>query len=143
MDEDRESIDEVGAHTISNDHNALMDEDDATTALESAAMDGYERSADGAIKTRIVRLPTEVHERIIGFLDSPDENATVAACALVCRAWLPFSRFKLYYIIYLQYPWRWFSFRKFTLHSKSAAIQGYLSQVRELEILVHERPSDY
>lgn len=122
-----------GAHIITSDNDALSGRDSRMTAQHSIVAN--KRPAAGAVETRTVRLPTEVHECIIGFLDSYNTTGTIAACALVCRAWLPFSRFKLYYTISLFYRRQWVAFH-LTLHSKS--MQGYLSLVQELYL----RPLD-
>ncbi|KAJ3480954.1 hypothetical protein NLI96_g7990 [Meripilus lineatus] len=44
-------------------------------------------------RNRIPRLPTEICEEIISYLDGQE---TLWACALVCRSWLPRSRVQLY-----------------------------------------------
>ena len=46
-------------------------------------------------------LPNEVQDRILDFLH--DDKPTLEACALVCRAWVPTSRFHLFRQIQL-YP---------------------------------------
>ena len=53
------------------------------------------------VERQRIKLPVEIEEYIIGYLDSNDTESgrTVARCARVCRAWLPFSRYKLYYIV--------------------------------------------
>lgn len=56
-------------------------------------------------ENRIVRFPIEIHEEIIGFfLDNWFHAGTIAThCAPVCRAWLPYSRRKLYSSIDFEY----------------------------------------
>lgn len=121
------------AHIITNDHDPFSDEDRCMTTQHSLSTS--ERPTDGTAEPRTVQLPIEVHERIIGFLDNYNASGSIAVCALVCRSWLPFSRFKLYYSINLFYRRQWVAFH-LMLHSNS--MQGYLSMVQEL----HLRPSN-
>lgn len=89
-------------------------------------------------------LPIELHEYMISFLDNWDESGTIANCALVCLGrWLPFSRFKLYYVVNLHYRWQWTAFQHLISPSASSSIRGYLGMVREMRIWPYdERPLD-
>lgn len=71
---------------------------------------------------RIVESPIEVHERIIGSLDNYFCAGTIARCALVRRAWLPFSRYKLYFAVRLKYRRQWTAFERLMSSSTSASI---------------------
>ncbi|EMD34657.1 hypothetical protein CERSUDRAFT_86069 [Gelatoporia subvermispora B] len=48
------------------------------------------------------RLPLELWETIIDHLGNPFDRQSVLSCALVCRAWLPRSRFRLFHSVYLR-----------------------------------------
>ncbi|EMD34656.1 hypothetical protein CERSUDRAFT_107279 [Gelatoporia subvermispora B] len=50
------------------------------------------------------QLPQELWEGIIDHLGSPLDRQSVLSCALVCRAWLPRSRFHLFNTVYLRTP---------------------------------------
>ena len=81
-----------------------------------------------------MELPINIHERTIGFLESGEDVPTIARCALVCRAWLPFSRFKLYYVVCLDSRGQWTCFKRLLSRSTSPSIVGYLGMVRTLRI---------
>lgn len=84
---------------------------------------------------KMLVLPIEIHERIIGLLESGRSAGTVANCALVCRQWLPFSRYKLYHVVRLDNFRQWIRFRNLMLTTdESLPIAGYLRMVRELDI---------
>lgn len=84
---------------------------------------------------RVIKLPIEMQEHIIDCLDNFYEAGTIANCALVCRTWLPFSRYKLYSIGELCYHRQWTRFRDLILQSKSdSSITGYLGMMRELQV---------
>lgn len=54
---------------------------------------------------------------------------------LVCGTWLPFSRYKLHYIVHLESRQQWIRFKNVVLHSAiSPSVAGYLQVVRELRI---------
>lgn len=131
-DEHHESTDKNQEFATTNDYDAITHDNGAFSY--SARSDGSDTRANNAIETRGFLLPIEVHERIIGSLDNCTESGTIAACALVCRTWLPFSRFKLYYIIELRRRRQWVAFKNLILHAHSVAIRGYLSMVRQLHI---------
>lgn len=86
------------------------------------------------VERQTVELPIEIHEHILGFLDNWKDAGTIARCALVCRRWLPFSRFKLYFIVELRNRQQWTSFKHLVLESTSNVV-GYLGRVRDLRIL--------
>ena len=56
------------------------------------------------VERRVIKLPIEIEEYIISFLENIDPSGypseeglrAIARCPRVCRAWVPFSRFKLY-----------------------------------------------
>ena len=51
------------------------------------------------LKGQHLRLPVEVCERVIGYVPCGywrDEIATLVACSLVCRSWVPASHNQLY-----------------------------------------------
>lgn len=80
----------------------------------------------------IVKLPIEIQERTIGFVDRQCA-ATIANCARVCHAWLPFSRYKLYDEIVLRHRGQWDSFVCLLL-CPSPEIIRYFQDVRMLYI---------
>lgn len=86
------------------------------------------------VETRIIELPIEIHEYIIGFLNNEHSSGTIANCALVCRRWLPFSRFKLYFIVSLDCSRQWTAFEHLMELPASSNILGYLGRIRELTI---------
>lgn len=103
--------------------------------------------AKSKVRGRNGRLPIEVVERIIGFLDVVSKDflidhyfqcslyaqRTIARCALVSRDWLPFSLYKLYFKIVLSTRRQWDCFFR-TLRESSPRIQPYFRSVRELYI---------
>lgn len=95
-----------------------------------------------AIERKIVELPIELYEYIIAFLDSRSDSSTIMKCALVCRAWLPFSRSKLFHIVVLSSARQWTRFETLLSPSASSAIVGYLAMVRELTIWRGSSPVD-
>ena len=82
----------------------------------------------------IVTLPTEIHACIIDSLSNQIDAGTIANCALVCRAWLPFSRHKLYSEVWLWDRRESIRFKEVMLHCKSEAISGYLGMMRMLVV---------
>lgn len=88
--------------------------------------------ATGLVEGPTVRLPIELQEFIIDSLDNYDDAGTIAKCALVCRTWLPFSRYKLYSEVSLRYCQKWCQFKDILLRYKSEAIEEYLRRTREL-----------
>lgn len=98
-------------------------------------MESYPTEDNGlAVEIRTVKLPIEIQEHIIDSLDSFVDASTIAQCALVCRTWLPFSRYKLYSSIWLWNNWQWARFKNLVLRSQSPSIAGYLGRMRELHI---------
>lgn len=91
-------------------------------------------SVTETVERRILRLPIEIQEHIIGSLDNEHDAGTIANCALVCRAWLPRSRSKLYSKVYLWEHQQWDRFKDLVLRCKSESTAGYLRRVRELYV---------
>lgn len=104
-----------------------------TQAIEGSESVFQPSLSKSRTRTIEVRLPLEMHEHIIGFLDNETELGTIARCALVCRAWLPFSRYKLYYRIFLSHCVQWYRFRGHMVRPASHIVP-YLGMVRELHI---------
>ncbi|KAI0926564.1 hypothetical protein AcW1_002478 [Taiwanofungus camphoratus] len=75
----------------------------------------------------IPAFPTEIYERIIDFLWS--DRRSLLACALTCRAWLPRSRYILFYCTEL---WNSDQIRRFCSLVDASPYLAYL--VRELNI---------
>lgn len=89
---------------------------------------------------RIIKLPTEVEEYIISLLENDYwTTETIAACARVCRAWLPYSRFKLYYIIELRHRQQWVPLENLLSGFVLSNVVEYLEGVRELHVDVWEK----
>lgn len=89
----------------------------------------------GTTEKKTIRLPIEIHEYILAFLNSKFDTSTIMKCVLVCRAWLPFSQFKLYHTVTLQSERRWTRFETLLLSSTSI-IAERLKMVRELCIMM-------
>ena len=85
----------------------------------------------------LAELPLEIHYYIVAALDNWSDAGTIANCALVCRAWLLFSRSVLYRAVFLQYKQQWDSFESQVLHPTSR-IAKFPSQVRQLRIWVRD-----
>src|ERR1700722_9015390 len=66
-------------------------------------------------------LPTEIQDYILDFLH--DSRPTLKTCALVCRAWVPTSRYHLFFNITLQYVSRARSL-KMLLENPNCTIQS-------------------
>ena len=49
-----------------------------------------------------LRLPITIVESMIDQFDVEEEREVLRQCALVCKAWLPRSRFRLFQIVYLK-----------------------------------------
>lgn len=83
-----------------------------------------------------ITLPTEVEERIISFLDAAEyvERRTILDCALVCRDWVPFCRYKLFHTISLYNRSEFLGFRELLLDTPPS-LEPFLKSVRELWIL--------
>lgn len=94
-------------------------------------------SNDATVKTPVL-LPIELHEHIIGFLDSWYDAGTIANCALVCSAWVPFSRYKLYFLVKLRYRQQWIAFKNLVFQYKAEPIEDYFGMVQELYIWPHD-----
>ena len=90
-------------------------------------------SVSTASGVRVVEVPLELHEYIISFLDNWTETAQIAKCALVCRRWLHFSRFKLYFLVQLDRRHQWTAF-KHVVSRPSLDLTQYLERVREMRI---------
>ena len=104
--------------------------------MEPRRLEDY-ASATGAVQRLIDMLPMEIHACIIESLDNEEDVGTIASCALVCRAWLPFCRRKLYCEdseLNLRLRPQWVQFNKKVLQCKSDALAGRLSRVRELSV---------
>lgn len=89
----------------------------------------------GIVERQKIKLPVKIEKYIIGFLDNHDYEdglPTIARCARVCRAWLPFSRFKLYYIVELRRRSQWDSFERAMLPSSGVA--DYMPKVEVLDV---------
>lgn len=92
-------------------------------------------SAARTVKRQRIKLPVEIEEYIIGFLENDDYLRglpAIARCARVCRAWLPFSRYKLYYTVSLWSCEEWASFER--AMSPSLRVAGYMPKVKVLII---------
>lgn len=93
--------------------------------------------ADGgtpAIEKEDVRFPLEIPEYILSFLDTTDDISCIAACALVCRAWFPFSRKKLFHSIRIDRLVRWIAFEDTVLSSSLPGTIRALELARELHV---------
>ena len=93
----------------------------------------------GFIERHTVELPIELHEHIIGLLDSYHDAGTLANCALVCRQWLPSSRSKLYHVVALNSSKSWAAFQRHMSLSATSVIVRYLKLVRRLCIWSGDR----
>lgn len=78
-------------------------------------------------------MPLELHGYIIDSFDNETDSGTIARCALVCHAWLPFSRSKLYRKICLTSRMQWGQFKFHIIHS-TPHIVDYLRRAQELRI---------
>lgn len=76
-------------------------------------------------------MPIEMHHHIIDSLENETDSRTIAHCALVCRAWLPFSRSKLYRRIDLRSRLQWNRFKDHIVRPASH-MTPYLEKVREM-----------
>lgn len=85
-------------------------------------------------ENRVITLPTEIHACIIDFLDGVYNVKTILSCMLVCRAWLPFSRQRLYSKASFGDRQRWNRFKDVVLRCKSEAIIGCLGRMQQLWI---------
>lgn len=83
---------------------------------------------------RIIEVPIEIYEHVIGSLDNFFNAGTIANCAVVCRAWLPYSRYKLYRAVHLYFHRQWTCFERLMPPSISPNISRYLGMVRRLGI---------
>lgn len=102
--------------------------------MESANFAQNNTTATVTVEKPMIELPLEIYAYIIDSLDHEENASTIANCALVCRAWLPFSRHKLYSAIDLRYHRQWISFRDFVLQSKSETVSRYLERTQELYV---------
>lgn len=87
-----------------------------------------------------VRLPIEIHEKIISFLH--DEGWAIAKCALVCRTWLPFSRSLLYDEVHLVCRYQYCRFLRLLVDPPSDIVP-YLQHVRVLSIMKRAAIPDF
>lgn len=79
-------------------------------------------------------MPLELHEHVIRSLDNWFHGGTIANCAIVCRAWLPASRRKLYSNIELRYCRQWNRFKNAVVTSSSPDSQRCLDMIKTLVI---------
>lgn len=86
-------------------------------------------------------MPLEMHGYIIDSFDNETDSGTIACCALVCHAWLPFSRSKLYRKICLTSRTQWDLF-KFHIILPTPHIVTYLRRAQELCVLPSDRETN-
>lgn len=83
-------------------------------------------------ESRVI-LPTDIHPHIIeSYSEEGPDTRWIARCALVCRAWLPISRRKLYSCPIRIDRRTWTAFRHFTLHTKSSSMVQCRGMIRDL-----------
>lgn len=95
------------------------------------------RNASLAVETTNsskVKLSIELHERIISFFDVDWDQKSIARCARVCHAWLPYSRYKLFHTVPLRNYQHWNRFKRLVM-DPPPNIMPYLDTVRELDII--------
>lgn len=84
---------------------------------------------------KIVELPVEIHIHVIEFLDSERDIVTLTNCARVCRAWLPYSRSKLYQIVVLDDFHQWTRFLRLLAYVETGSSVGkYMGKVQKLQV---------
>ena len=96
-------------------------------------------SATGAVQRLIDTLPTEIHACIIDSFNNYCDAGTILNCALVCRAWLPFSLHKLYSEVHLRYRRESILFKEVVLRCDPEIMVRYLGRVRELIVYPEDK----
>lgn len=121
----------------------FMDEDESAndeTTQPITLTDAYAKDVDTPaqyVESRAgAMVPLEIHFHIIeSFRDDDRDNGSIANCALVCRAWLPICRRKLYSsLIRLSSRSHWMAFRNSVLHPKSSSMMQCREMVRDLTV---------
>lgn len=83
--------------------------------------------------TSKIELPDKVHQRIINSLSNEKDAASIARCALVCHAWLDFSRSKLYRVVELRNLRHWMCFEQL-IATAHTYVESHLEKIEELRI---------